>query len=127
MKMIIRAVAIAELFLVFPSALFMTALFVRNLQPAPYEPAQTARRLVDWFAARPFLGLDIFLIALPFVTVLIGCAALLRSWRNDAALRQAAREMLATLRAHTAPLLIAGSTAVAGGILAIVALHLITD
>jgi hypothetical protein len=44
MKAIMRTVAIIELLLVFPAVLFMTAVFVRNIQPAPYEPAQTARR-----------------------------------------------------------------------------------
>jgi hypothetical protein len=122
-----RTIAITELCLVFPAALFMTALFVRDIQPAPYEPAQTARRLVDWFSARPFLGLDILLIALPLAAFVIGCATLLRSWRNDAVLRQAALELLAAVRAHGAALLIVGATLMAGGILAIVAMHMITD
>ena len=122
-----RYIATLELLLVFPAVLFMTALFVRNLQPPPYEPAQTARRLVDWFSARPFLGLDIFLIALPFVVFVIVCATVLRSWRTDVQLREAALQTLAAVRAHLAALLIVGATLVAGGILAIVALHVITD
>jgi hypothetical protein len=127
MNKIKRAIAITELFLVFPAALFMTALFVRNIQPAPYEPAQTARRLVEWFSARPFLGLDIFLIALPLAAFVIGGATLLRCWRRDAALRQAALDTLAIVRAHAAPLLIAAATLISGCILAVVALHMITD
>lgn len=127
MKTIKRAIAIMELFLVFPAALFMTALFVRNLQPAPYEPAQTARRMVEWFAARPIVGLYILLIALPFAAFVIGSVALVRSWRSDATLRKAAQETIAAVRAHAAALLIAGATVIAGGILAIVALHIITD
>jgi hypothetical protein len=122
-----RSLAAIELFLVFPAALFMAALFVRNIQPAPYQPAQAARNLVEWFSARPFLGLDIFLIALPFAAFVIGCATSLRNWRGDAALRQAARETLAAVRAHLAALLIAGATLAAGVILAVVALHMITD
>ena len=61
----------------------MTALFVRNLQPAPYKPAQSARRLVEWFSARPHLDLHLFLIALPLAAFVIGCATVLRSWRSD--------------------------------------------
>jgi hypothetical protein len=122
-----RVLAAAELLLVLPASLFMTALFVRNLQPAPYEPAQTARRLVDWFSARPHLGLDVFLIALPFAAFGIGCATVWRSWRSDEELRQAASKTLAAVRAHLATLLIAGATLVAGCILAIVAVHVITD
>jgi hypothetical protein len=122
-----RTVAATELFLVFPAALFMTALFVRDVQPLQYEPAHTAQRLVDWFAARPFLGLDVFLIALPFAALIIGCATVLRRWRSDAELRQGARETFAVVRAQFATLLIAVATLMAGGILAIVALHVATD
>lgn len=122
-----RTIALAELCFVFPAALFMTALFLRNVQPPPYEPAQTARRLVDWFSARPVLGLQIFLIALPLAAFLTGCATMLRTWRRDAALRQSALEMFATLRANLAMVFIAGATVVAGGILTVVAVHLIAD
>lgn len=122
-----RTLAVIEILLVSPAALFMTSLFVRNLQPAPYEPAQTARRLVDWFIARPLLGLDIFLIALPFAAFVAGSAAVVRAWRGDAELRQAALRTLGAVRAHLATLLVAGATLAAGGILAIVALHVITD
>jgi hypothetical protein len=127
MKTFKQTVAIIEMLLVLPAALFMTALFVRNLQPTQYEPARSALRLVEWFSARPFLGLDIFLIALPLAAFVIGCAAVLRTWRADAELREAALKTLGAVRAHLSPLLIAGSTLVAGAILAIVALHLITD
>src|SRR5271169_1066406 len=57
---------------------------------APFEPAQAARRLVEWFSTRPLLGLNIFLVVLPAIAFLIGCATVLRSWRNGAELRQAA-------------------------------------
>jgi hypothetical protein len=127
MKAINRTVAIVELLLVLPGVLFMTALFVRNLQPAPHEPAQSARLVVDWFSARPHLGLDVFLIALPFAAFVIGCVTVLRSWRIDPDLRLVALQTLAAVRSQGAALLIAGATVVAGGILAIVALHMISD
>jgi len=122
-----RSIAAIELLLVCPAVLFMTALFVRNLQPPPYEPAQSARRLVDWFSARPFLCLDIFLIALPFAAFVIGSISVVRGWRSDAQLRQATLATLAAVRAHVPVLLIAAATLTAGGILAIVAVHMITD
>ena len=127
MNTIKRTIAATELLLVFPAALFMSALFVRNLQPPQYEPAHTARSLVEWFSARPLLGLDVFLIALPFAVFVTGCAALLRSWRSDAEFRRAALETLAAVYAHMAMLLIAAATLMAGGILAIVAVHVATD
>jgi uncharacterized RDD family membrane protein YckC len=127
MPAIRRYIATLEFLFVFPASLFMISLFLRNVQPAPYEPAQTARRLVDWFSARPLLGLDIFLIALPFIALVIGCATVIRTWRSDAQLRQAAMQTFAAVRAHLAALLIVLATLIAGGILAIVALHIITD
>jgi hypothetical protein len=127
MSTIRRTIAAAELLLIVPAALFMTALFVRDVQPPSYEPAHTAQRLVDWFSARPVLGLDIFLIAMPFLAFVTGSVTLLQGWRGDAEIRKAALETLAAVRAHLATLLIAGATLVAAGILAIVALHVATD
>lgn len=122
-----RLLAATEILLVLPAALFMTSLFVRNLQPVPYEPATTARHVVEWFSAHPPVGLQLFLIALPFVAFILGCATLLRSWRRDAELRQATVRMLAAVRAHLATVLIAGATLVAGCSLAIVFLHMAAD
>jgi hypothetical protein len=122
-----RTIAATELLLVSPAALFMTALFVRDVQAAPAEPAHTAQRVVDWFSAHLVLGLYVFLGALPLAALVIGGATVLGSWRTDAELRQAARETLAAVRAHLATLLIAGATLTAGGILAIVALHMTTE
>jgi len=122
-----RFIATLEILLVFPATLFMTALFLRNVQPAPYEPAQTARHLVDWFAARPHIGLDLFLIALPFAALMIGAGTMLRTWRSDPQLRQVASDMFGAVRAHLASLVIVAATLIAGAILSIVALHMITD
>jgi hypothetical protein len=122
-----RTIATTELLLIFPAVLFMTALFVRNLQPQQYEPARTAQQIVTWYAARPRVALWGFLITLPLAVLIAGCGTLLRGWSNDAELRQAARRTLADIRAHLAILLVAGATLAAGGILAIVALHLLTD
>ena len=123
-----RAIAATELLLIFPAALFMMALFVRNLQPLQYEPARTAQRIVDWYAVRPRIGLWGLLIALPLAVLLTGCSTLLRNWSGEAQLRQAVWQTLALIKkAHLATLLIAGATLTAGGILAIVALHMLTD
>ncbi len=122
-----RAIAAAELLLIFPAALFMSSLFVRNWQPLEYEPARTAAHIVDWYAARTHVGLWLFLIAFPLAVLAGGCAMLAQSWTAEAELRQAARHVLATMRTHLATLLIALATLAAGGFLAIVALHAITD
>jgi cytochrome b561 len=122
MKTVRRTIAIIQLLLVFPAALFMVALFLREVQPL----AQTGR-LVEWFSHHLVLGLYVFLIAMPLAAFVGGCAAVMRSWRSDAEFRRATLEMFTTARAHVASLLIAGATLMAGGILAIVAMHLITE
>jgi hypothetical protein len=119
-----RSIATLELLLILPATLFMLALFLRNIQPAPYQPAQTARHIVDWFAARPHIGLQLFLISFPFAALIIGIATTLRTWRRDPQLRQLAST---TLRAQASFLLIAACTLLAAAILSIVALHLLTD
>ena len=127
MNTIKRAIAATEILLIFPAVLFMTALFVRNLQPQQYEPAHTAERIVSWYSLRPHVGLWILLIALPLAVLVIGCATLLRSWNDDVELRQASRQMLSEIRAHLATLFVAAATLTAGVILAIVAMHVLTD
>ena len=47
-----RALAAAQLLLMFPAVLFMGALVVRMLQPLQHEPAHTAQRIVMWYALR---------------------------------------------------------------------------
>jgi len=123
MKTILRFVAALELLFVFPAVLFMSALFARSVQPLQYEPAHTAQRIVDWYAARPHIGLWVLLIALPLAVVVIGSATLMREWQRN----QEFRVALGFIRSETSPLLIAGATAMAGGILAIVILHVLTN
>src|SRR5260370_4733411 len=122
-----RTIAATELILIFPAALFMTALFVRELQPQQFEPAHTAQRIVMWYSARPHVGLWIMLMALPITVLVIGCVTLLRSWNEDAALRQAARQVLGDIRAHFATFCVAAATLTAGARPAHVSLHVATD
>jgi hypothetical protein len=122
-----RSLATLEVLLVFPAALFMISLFVRQMQPVQYQPAHAAQSVVEWFSARPHIGLAVLLIALPLAALLIGSAALFRNWRADQSFRSAALEMMALLRAHFAMMLVTGATLVAAGILAVVVAHVITD
>lgn len=127
MKIFRRTLAATELLLILPAALFMTALFVRNLQPQQYEPAHTAQRIVDWYAARPHVGLWLLLILLPLAVLLTGAVTLIRNWNSDPQLRQAWRQFLDLLRTNFASFVIALATVTAGGILSIVALHVLTN
>ena len=127
MKTILRSVAALELLFVFPAVLFMSALFARSVQPLQYEPAHTAQRIVDWYAARPHVGLWVLLIALPLAVVVIGSATLMREWHRNQELRVATLRAIGLIRSQVPTILIAGATAMAGSILAIVALHVLSD
>ena len=127
MKTILRSVAALELLFVFPAVLFMTALFTRSIQPLQYEPAHTAQRIVDWYAARPHIGLWVLLMALPLAVVVIGSATLIREWVRNQELRDATLKTIGFIRSQAPTFLIVGATAMAAGILAIVALHVMTD
>ncbi|HEX7420451.1 MAG TPA: hypothetical protein VF505_11230 [Thermoanaerobaculia bacterium] len=122
-----RAIAVTEVLLILPAMLFMTALFVRNLQPLQYEPARTAERIVMWYSERPHVGLWVLLMALPFSVLVSGCTTLLHRWKHEAGLPEAARQTLSVIRAHVLTLSVAAATLAAAGVLAIVAIHALTD
>ena len=126
-KTLDRSIAAAELLLISPAALFMTALFVRNLTPKQNEPARTAQRIVMLYASSVHVGLWVMLIGLPLVVLALGSLALLRQWSEDASLRQATAQTLAALRAHFATFLIAAATAASIGILGAIGIHVLTD
>ena len=127
MKTILRSVAALELLFVFPAVLFMTALFTRNIQPLQYEPAHSAQRIVDYYAASPHIGLWVLLIALPFAVVVIGSATLIREWHRNQELRVATLKVIGFVRSQAPSILIAGASTMALGILVIVALHVLTN
>jgi hypothetical protein len=121
------SIAAVEVLLIFPAVLFMAALFIRSTAPLQYEPAHTAQGVVMWYAARRHFGLWVLLFALPLTALVAGSVTLMRNWRRDPELRLATRQILSALRAHLAMLLVAAVSVTAAGILAIVALHVLTD
>jgi hypothetical protein len=120
-----RIVATLELVLIFPAALFMAALLLRNLGPLPYESAHRAQQLVMWYAARMWT-LWVLLLGLPLIVLVSSCAELVRNWNRDVALQLTSRP-LAIVRAHFIPLVIAATTLIAGVILAVVVLHVLAN
>jgi len=126
-KTLDRSVAAAELLLISPAALFMAALFLRNLTPVKNEPAHTAQRVVMLYASSVHVGLWVMLIALPLIVFAIGAATLLRQWSEDASLRDATVRTLVSIRAHFTTLLIAATTVASAGILGAIAVHVLTD
>jgi hypothetical protein len=121
-----RIIALIELALIFPAALFMTALFVRNISPLQYQSAHIAQQLVMWYAGRMWT-LWVLLLALPFAVLVIGCATLGFICDRDIELLRTARHSLAVVRAHLATLFVAATTLAAAGILAIVVLHMLAN
>jgi hypothetical protein len=126
MRTVNRAIATTELLLIFPAALFMTAVFMRNLQMLQYEPARTAQRVVMWYAGRQWT-LWVLLIAMPLGVLVTGGATLLRGWRGDVELSPDVRRTLAAYRAQPAALFVAAATLTAGGVLVIVVLHMLAN
>jgi len=118
-----RALAAAQLLLMFPAILFMGALVVRQLSPLQHEPAHTAHRIVMWYAGRMWT-LWALLITLPLVVLVTGCVTLLRSLSNVPELPYRAQQGLAAIYADRPMLCIAMMTLTAGVVLAIVAMHM---
>ena len=118
-----RALAAAQLLLMFPAILFMGALVVRQVSPLQPEPAHTAGRIVMWYARRMWT-LWALLITLPLAVLVTGCVTLLRSWSNVPELPYRAQQGLAAIYADRPMLCIAMMTLTAGVVLAIVAMHM---
>jgi hypothetical protein len=100
-----RIVAALELVLTLPAALFLTAVIAPSLVS---QPAPTAHSLVMWYAERMWT-LWVLLLALPLIALVIGCATLPR------------------LRPDLGAILVAMGTLAAGGVLAIVILHMLAN
>jgi hypothetical protein len=114
-----RIIAAVELVLIFPGALFMAALVLRNLQPFQ----NSAQQLVMWYANRMWT-LGVLLLALPFVVLITGCAALLHI-RDGGALVPHTRGWFAVIRGNSPAMhFVAATTLAAAAILAIVVLHM---
>jgi hypothetical protein len=119
-----RIIAGMQLALIFPAALFMTALVVRNLSPLQYEPAHIAQQLAMWYAGRMWT-LWVLLLALPCTVLFTGCATLRYNWNRELLL--ATRQLPAVIRAQLGTLFVAAITLAAEGILVIVVLHILAN
>jgi hypothetical protein len=118
-----RIIAFFQLALIFPAALFMTSLVVRNLGPPQYEPAHTAQQVVMWYAGRLWT-LWVLLFALPCMVLVSGCVAL--RTRNRDTEQHSTRRSLASTRPHWPMRFVSVTTVASAGILAIVVFHVLT-
>ncbi|MCU1330989.1 MAG: hypothetical protein JWN34_6359 [Bryobacterales bacterium] len=115
----VKRVAVgAELLLISPAALFMAALFLRNMQPLRYELAGAAHTIVMWYAGRPWT-LWVLLIALP-LAVLVSGSVMLLEWHRE-------EEPNGARRTPPATLLVALATLTAGVVLLIVVRHMLAN
>jgi hypothetical protein len=71
----------------------MGALVVWNLQRLQGEQAQTAQRIVMWYAARQWT-LWVLLMALPLIVLFTGFVMLVQHWSENAQVSQAAHPTL---------------------------------
>jgi hypothetical protein len=124
MRTLTRAMAAMELALIFPAALFMLALVVRELAPLQYEPVEIAARIVSWYATRMW-ALWLLLLAMPLAVLITGCAALLGDSQRGVAVPQDAPQSGVMLRPPATTLLVAATTLTAAAFLVIVILHML--
>ena len=101
-----------QLALIFPAALFLTAVLVGVGDPPQYELARAAQGIVTWFSARMWT-LWLLLLAFPFAVLVTGCATLAQSLNRGLA--------------PFATLCVAGTTFSAVGILTVVVLHMLAN
>src|SRR5262245_43371571 len=117
-----RAVAVLEILLLAPAALFMAALFIRQL--AETDAAFAARQIVTWYSGRHWTLWGL-LIALPMTVLTIGAYVLSHSRTGDARLRHAGMRGVSGAHADVATVSLVLTTMAAAGMLAIVILHLL--
>jgi hypothetical protein len=103
-----RLVAAVQLALIFPAALFLTAVLVGAGKAPQYELAHLAQRIITWYSGRIWT-LWLLLVTLPLAVLVTGCATLLRS------------------STPVATFLVAGTTLTSAGILAVVVLHMMAN
>ena len=117
-------VAAFALALVGPAVLFVTALFIRQLPLPDSQPTRTADRIVSWYAAHPQLALWVLLLLFPLSALVLGTAALLRTWGDNPKLQYWAWRALSEIPEHWPAVSIVAATLVSAGLLAMIMAHL---
>lgn len=118
-----RYVAIVDVLLILPAALFMSALVLRQLTMSSLGAA--AQLTVMWYAQRPWT-LWLLLVTLPLVVVVAGCATQLQGCDYERP-RAGLREPVAAILMDRTTMLIAALTFVAAIILGVVGLHILAN
>jgi len=122
MNSVKRIIAMAEVVLIFPAALFISALAVRGWRLPQSDPTGTAHQIVKWYTVRSWT-FPVLLVRLPCVVLVTGCAALLWIWYDGRASRKTAPQADDPPRVNASTLVIAATTLTAGYILAVIAMQ----
>jgi hypothetical protein len=121
-------VAVGEWLMVLPATVFLGAAALRVLQPRQYEPARTSWIIFEWTTMHiSRLGAGTLFIGLPGLVAIVGCATLLRTWREDSALRHDTAETLAIFRRQRTIILAMAAMLLAAVILVFAVSHVVTD
>ena len=116
-----RIIAATQLVLIFPAALFLTAVVARYLQPL-----QFAQEIVTWYSVR-YWTLWVLLIGLPVTALLNGCIVLLHNSNDETDEGQITKQLFTAIRTELLTLIIAAATLTAGLILVVVVLHMLAS
>ena len=117
-------IAAWTLALLSPALVFLSALYIRQLQRLESEPARTAERIVTWFAAHPHFGLWVVLVLFPFSAFMLGSGALVRTWGDNPQLREYTWRALWAIPNHWPAVFIGGATLLSAGMLMMIAAHI---
>lgn len=119
-------VAFTEWLMVLPAAVFITAAILRDLQPGQYEPARTSWVIFNWTITHiSSNGAAVLFMGLPTLAIILGCAILGRTWRNDEEFRSDVKGSLGFLRRYASVVFVMAATVLAGAILAFAVVHVI--
>jgi hypothetical protein len=119
-------VVIAEWLMIVPATIFISAAILRLLQPSQYEPARTSWAIFNWTITHiSSNGAAVLFMGLPALAIMLGCAMLARTWRDDEEFRADVKASLGFLRRYASVVFLAGGTALAGAILVFSVVHVI--
>jgi hypothetical protein len=112
-----RVVAVIQIALISPAALFLTAVLVAaGDQPPRYDLARFAQSLIDWYSVRAWT-LFLLLLTMPLACLITGSITLLKS----------AGRSLVGLTTPIATLLVGWATITSAGVLGVAALHMLAN
>ena len=116
-----RIIAATQLVLIFPAAIFLTAVVARHLQLLQFP-----QEIVTWYSVR-YWTLWVLLIGLPFAALFNGCIVLLLNSNDGTDEGQIAEQPFAAIHTQLPMRIIAAATLAAGLILVVVVLHMLAN